>query len=526
MSTAAKSPTESMESDRCSAQQMAASLPRRYLAVLASVALLLILDQAVIQPLLLQVSLYAPTINVAGRQRMLSQRLTKAALVMQAFDQESEFRRSREELGDALSQWTRAHHGLLHGDASLNLPPTTQPEIQQQFARLTPHFEQMARSARLLQTMAAPGGDAERAALNQQVAAMLRHESAYLPTMDRIVGLYEQEARRQVLVLRLSGLAVTVSVILLMVALAYLVLRPANRTILEQVQQLEDRVAQRTSQLTESNQALTREIHERRQAEHRTRQLSDQLAHASRVTAMGQLATGLAHEINQPLAAIANYAESCAVFLRSDPIERAEAQGAVQRIRDAALRAGGIVRRMRNFVRPQPLQDGAAQPRVDVNALIREVAALCQAEVAGADVMMQLDLSSDLRDVHVDPIQIQQVLVNLIQNSVQALRSNPRDGRSLTIRTNGDDDTVQIQVADNGPGFAAADLESVFAPFFTTRKDGLGVGLAISRGIVEQHQGRLWAESRPAGGAVVCFTLPTRQKDGTRVEHDAHCLCG
>lgn len=524
MSSAA--PKTTSQSRHLTAQEMAARLPRRFLAVLACVALLLVLDQAVLQPLLLQVSLYAPTINVAGRQRMLSQRLSKAALQMQSAGSGDEFREMQRELAAALEQWTRAHRGLLDGDASLDLPPTRQPAVREQFSRLASHFQQIAAAAGALRQLDAPGAaddEPARDAVKRQVGAILEHETPYLETMERIVGLYQQEAQNQVLLLRLLGLGVTGGIIVLMVALAWFVLRPANRMILQQVQQLEDRVAERTSQLTKINRALKREIRERQQAEQRTRQLSGQLAHASRVTAMGQLATGLAHEINQPLAAITNYAESCALLLTQEPSGAAEAQSGLRRIRQAALRAGQIVRRMRSFVRP-PANETEAR-LMDVNELIGEVGALCQSELVGADVALRLELSPDLPAVPVDPIRIQQVLVNLIQNAVQAMKHSPRENRRLAVRTTPADDGLRVEVADNGPGFIHDEMQAAFAPFYTTRSEGLGLGLSISRGIIEEHGGKLWADGHSAMGATVCFTLPASRSDGANIEHDAHSLC-
>jgi C4-dicarboxylate-specific signal transduction histidine kinase len=179
---------------------------------------------------------------------------------------------------------------------------------------------------------------------------------------------------------------------------------------------------------------------------------------------------------------------------------------------------------MRNFVRPQSAE---VEPRpVEFNALIGEVQALCESELAGADVDLRFELTTDASTVAVDSIRIQQVLVNLVQNAVQALKNSPRDDRRLTIRTSMYDGELCVEAIDNGPGFAADDPEAVFAPFYTTRSEGLGMGLSISRGIVEEHGGRLWAANHPDGGAIVGFTLPANRNDGASAsEHGVHSLC-
>lgn len=299
------------------ASRLADSLPRRYGFILLAVGILLVIDQAVLQPRLERLSVYAPQINVAGRQRMLSQKLTKAALAMMATKTADS---RREELQSTLALWRTSHYGLLDGSSKLGLPPTNSTEIRQAFAELEPHFIAMGQAAEAL-----IGGDVS----TSQVNVMLDHEAQFLPTMDRIVGLYEREASSHAKLLRYLGLAAALSVIGLMVVLGHVVLRPATQTIRGQIESLEDRVEERTTELTKLNVTLQREVHTREQAEARTRELAGQLAHTSRVMSMGQLATGLAHEINQPLAAIANYADSCSAHLEKKAVDRHNLQQTV-----------------------------------------------------------------------------------------------------------------------------------------------------------------------------------------------------
>lgn len=489
------------------AHRLAASLPWRYGVILLAVGTLLVIDQAVLQPRLTRLSVYAPQINVAGRQRMLSQKLVKAALALQA-SQDSDSRHT--ELHHTLALWRTSHYGLLDGSEDLGLPRTLSPEIREAFATLNPHFLAMGQAAETL-----IDGEISQ----QQIDVLLAHESQFLPTMDRIVGLYEQEARSQATMLRYLGLAASLSVIGLMIALGHFVLRPATRTIHGQMESLEDRVAERTAELTSLNRMLQREIINRQQAQERTRELSGQLAHTTRVMSMGQLATGLAHEINQPLAAITNYADTCNELLNQETQDRQALSHIVDRIRRSAERAGDIVRGMRNFLQPGQTPVGC----IAIRALVEEVIALCHPELERNNVALEVELTDDVV-VEVAQIQVQQVLVNLVQNAIQAMQPCSEEQRRLQIVASRLSDGVQFEVSDSGPGFGERDPEEVFEPFYTTKTSGLGMGLAIARSIIEEHAGRLWAENRTTG-ASVCFTLPLEQKHAGQVATNDYCVC-
>ena len=415
------------------------TLGRRYFLALLLVAGLAIMDQVVVQPLLLRHGFYAPVINAAGRQRMLSQRLTKAALAMQVAVDDQEAERHRQELKLALQQWSRSHRGLLAGDAEFGLPSTTSPEIRAAFDQLQPSFTHMQLAAGRLADLELPNASPNKETVKAQVGTILAHEQAYLPIMDRIVGQYQREAQQQLWWLRMLGLSLMVAVLLLLVGVGLFVLRPATRTIQWQIaslaaresqlrqahDELELRVQQRTAELQQANASLQAEILDRQAAEAKTRAVSDQLAHAGRVTALGQLATGLAHEINQPLAAITNYAETADLLLEPHPAAHHAAGDVLAAVKRAALRAGSIVRRMRSFVQPA---HGEITP-TSLELLVREVCDLCHAELFRANVALELELPADLPHVGVDAIQIQQVLVNLIQNAVQAMQQQPSDAR-------------------------------------------------------------------------------------------------
>ncbi|HWB10374.1 MAG TPA: ATP-binding protein [Pirellulales bacterium] len=550
------------------AEQLARSLAVRYAIVFLAVASLLAADQAVIQPSLLRLNGYAPVINMAGRQRMLSQKLAKQAQALQFGVGETWPQSGRNQLEQTIEQWSEAHALLREGDEQRGIRPITTPQIASALADLDRDFAPMRAAARRLAESGITSPDRQPAEieLSNEAAAtsrdtrmalvhtILEHEPNYLAGMEWVVAMLESEAQQQVARLRLGALVAVVLALILLASLYAFVVRPATRLIRRQLHllsasderhralvellrrardELELRVAERTSQLTEANAALRLEMGHRRHAETRLRRLSADLAHASRVTALGQLATGLAHELNQPLGAIANYAGTCELLLEKEPTKNHPLRRAISEVKRSALRAGSIVRRMRNF-----LKQGVDQAsRVDVDDLVREVAELCEPELRRREVELTLDLRGKPTAVFADPIQIQQVLVNLVQNAMQALREI--DGlRLIEIRTLRAADGVQVEVADSGPGFsrevlckerepdASAGEGDPFAPFYTTKADGLGMGLAISRSIIEQHQGRIWADNRPAGGAVVRFYLPFDRAHDTAERTAAHSLCG
>ena len=511
---------KSSGSTQRSADSVVGHLTWRYLFVLAIVAALMVVDQAIIQPMLVRVNAFAPAINVAGRQRMLSQKLTKASLALRDARDDSARSMRREELRQALAQWTAEHRALLEGDAELGIQPIRTVELVRHWEKLQPHYQAMVTAAGEL--IEASGASDRVNAISPSVAAIVTHEAEFLPTMDRIVKLMEDEAADAVTRLRTFALAIAATVIVLLIGLGWFVVRPATRTIRAQIVELESRITQRTGELATALESLQREVRERELAECNNQRLSAQLAHAERVTTMGHLTAGLAHELNQPLAAIANYTEACDVLLQSPH------NGEADRVREfvlhakrAALRAGQIVRRMRNYVRP----NAASASEIRINELVTEFVELCRVESTNAGVQVSLVLAAGDDAVCADPIQIQQVLVNLVQNALQAMRNDGRSLRQVIIRTTTVEPFVQVDVLDTGPGFASTDADVVFAPFRTTKQDGLGIGLSICRSIVENHRGTIWIESRPKRGAQVSFNLPlaTAHARRWRVQPDRVC---
>ncbi|MBA4031466.1 MAG: PAS domain-containing sensor histidine kinase, partial [Planctomyces sp.] len=257
-------------------------------------------------------------------------------------------------------------------------------------------------------------------------------------------------------------------------------------------------------ELRDANDELTHQIEERSLAQDNSRRLLMQLAHANRVTSLGQLATGIAHEINQPLGAIAAYSEALPLVLQNPDRHPDEASRIASRIRDAALRAGVIVSRMRSFLRTSRSE----MRSLSINPLIEEVLALCANELSELriEVVRNRD-DSDGFHVQVDPVQIQQVLMNLIRNAIQAMSGVTNRPRRLTISSPREEGQLVILVEDTGPGFSDERLLEGPFPFHTTKSDGLGMGLSISQSLIHSHSGELTIENSPSGGARVSFTL-------------------
>jgi len=256
--------------------------------------------------------------------------------------------------------------------------------------------------------------------------------------------------------------------------------------------------------LLESRRQFTgfiRDLTERRDSERRLQELQSELLHVARLTEMGQMASALAHELNQPLSAAANYLSGTVRCLeRKDAVTALEgARKAVEQV----ARTGEIIRRLRDFVRK-----GEAAQRVEhVAQVVEEASALALVGAKGDGVRVEVRLGEEVQTALMDKIQIQQVLVNLIRNAIEAMANMPR--RELTIATRRSaDETVEISVIDTGPGVAPEIKEKLFQPFVTSKATGMGVGLSLCRSIVEAHGGRLWAEDSPAGGAAFRFTVP------------------
>lgn len=247
---------------------------------------------------------------------------------------------------------------------------------------------------------------------------------------------------------------------------------------------------------------FVRDLTERQATETRLQELQSELVHMSRLSAMGEMASALAHELNQPLSAIANYLSGAKRLLERANVSEPRAGDALEKAADQALRAGEIIRRLRDF-----LARGEGERRVEsLHKLVQEACALALVGAREHGVRVQYSLAPAVGDVLVDRVQIQQVILNLVRNAIDAMAEHPR--REMTIATSlAEDGMAMITVSDTGPGVDEAAAARLFQPFVTTKPSGMGVGLSISRTIVEAHGGRIWTEPNPGGGAIFRFTL-------------------
>ena len=246
-----------------------------------------------------------------------------------------------------------------------------------------------------------------------------------------------------------------------------------------------------------------RDLTERQQTEARLQELQSELVHISRLTAMGEMASTLAHELNQPLSAIANYLKGSRRLLEGASDEKSAAmRDALDKAADQAMRAGHIIRRLRDFV-----ARGESERRVEsITKLVEEASALALVGVKDLGIRVQFQFNPEIDLVIADRVQVQQVVLNLIRNAMDAMETSQTRDLIVAIAP-ADGGQVRISVTDSGSGISPEIAEQLFQPFITTKRHGMGVGLSISRAIVEAHNGRIWAEPNPTGGTIFHFTL-------------------
>jgi PAS domain S-box-containing protein len=244
---------------------------------------------------------------------------------------------------------------------------------------------------------------------------------------------------------------------------------------------------------------------EARESERRYREMQMEVAHANRVATMGQLTASIAHEVNQPIAAAVTNAEAALLWLGARSPDLEEARQAIGRIVKDASRAGNVIGRIRELIKKAPTR----KDRVDINEAIREVIELTRGEAVKNGASVQTALGEGLPLIEGDRVQLQQVVLNLVVNAVQAMCAVAKGQRELFITTaRGDPNGVLVTVKDSGPGLPAESLEHLFAPFYTTKPDGLGMGLSICRSIIETHGGRIWVTANLPQGAIFQFMMP------------------
>jgi C4-dicarboxylate-specific signal transduction histidine kinase len=262
-------------------------------------------------------------------------------------------------------------------------------------------------------------------------------------------------------------------------------------------EELEQRVVERTSQLMLASEAL--------------REAQTELAHVNRVTTMGQLAASIAHEINQPITAAITNANAGLLWLAAQPPDLKEVRDAFDRVIKAGNQAGEVIARIRALIKKAPPRKGD----VEINEAILEVIALTHGELVKNGVSLQTQLATGLPLVQGDKVQLQQVILNLIINAVEAMSGVREGSRALLIGTGKDASSgVLVAVQDSGPGLNPEGFDRLFDPFYTTKPGGMGMGLSICRSIVEAHGGRVWASRASGPGVTVQFTLPVGESAG------------
>lgn len=247
------------------------------------------------------------------------------------------------------------------------------------------------------------------------------------------------------------------------------------------------------------------DITDRKAAEEQARQQHEQLVHVSRLTMLGELATGISHELNQPLMAVANYSQAALRRVRSGEWSQDELIACLEKNSRQAILAGEIIKRLRRLISKRPPE----QSQTDVAETIRDVIDMVRSEAEGREVSLEVELPEQLPPVQADRVQLQQVMLNLVRNGFEAMSSTPAGERRLTVESRQiDQERIAVSVSDRGEGCESAELDQLFEPFFTTKEQGLGMGLSISRSIIESHGGRLTAHPNTTRGLTFQFTLP------------------
>ncbi len=259
---------------------------------------------------------------------------------------------------------------------------------------------------------------------------------------------------------------------------------------------------------------IVRDVSLRKHREKLDKEHLDELAHVTRLGLMGEMASGIAHEVNQPLAAISTYTQVSLNHLKAEPPDLKKLGEILLKTQQQALRAGGIIHRMREFVKSHSKH----RSTTDLNALIHDAVDLCISELKQSNIRLIFELEDNLPPIYVDQIQIEQVLINLIRNSVDALKILPANQQrqltidSLMIPNN----CIRVRVKDNGSGLNEEQQQKILTPFYTSKADGMGMGLSISRSIIEAHKGALHFNSQLEKGTTFYFTLPVRRKSNER----------
>ena len=262
----------------------------------------------------------------------------------------------------------------------------------------------------------------------------------------------------------------------------------SEEALKEALDQLEVRVSERTAELMKTQ---------------------TELANLSQVLSMGELTASIAHEINQPLTAVVTHGHACVEWLSANPPNLEKAQQTVQRIIQDGTRAGAVLSRIRALFK----KEAPAKDWLDINEVIHELTTFLRDDALRRRIAIRTDLVPGLQKIKADRVQLQQVVLNLMMNGMDAMAQTSDRAKELLVSARGDESEIVVRVEDSGMGLDAEADDKIFNPFFTTKPHGIGMGLSISRSIIESHEGRLWASPRPSGGAIFQFTLPVHPRD-------------
>jgi PAS domain S-box-containing protein len=251
---------------------------------------------------------------------------------------------------------------------------------------------------------------------------------------------------------------------------------------------------------------IVRDVSLRKLQEQQNKEHLEKLAHVTRLGVMGEMASGIAHEVNQPLTAVVNYTQVCLRYINTEQPDLAKLSEILHKTHQQALKAGQIIHSMREFVKPRKIHRATA----NINTLIYEAISLLDADLKQNSIKLSFELEKNLPLVYIDGVQIEQVILNLIRNSIDALRDlPPKTPRLLSIQTHlNEQNYIEIKVKDNGPGLNDVQKEKILTPFYTTKSTGMGMGLSISRSLVEAHEGVLHFNTKQNKGTTFYFTLP------------------
>jgi len=279
----------------------------------------------------------------------------------------------------------------------------------------------------------------------------------------------------------------------------------AQKSLKQARDELDAKVQERTAELEKANEQLQSEITDREAAQEGLIRARAEIARIARITTMGELAASIAHELNQPLGSIVTTGDACLRWLAAKPPNLDEARQAVEAIIRDGTRASSVLVRIRGLLR----RGERVRERLDINDVIREVIALLDGELRRNGVSLLTELPGKLAPVVVDRVLLQQVILNLIMNAMEAMRAVGNRARVLRIQTEEQhSDSIVVLVQDSGVGIDPEHPSGMFEAFYTTKPQGIGMGLTISRSIVETHGGRLWAVANDGPGSTFCFTLP------------------